>query len=111
VSYRYIEPRLLLNQTVSGTTVATSTVHDMRTLPRGAIEINYGSGLNATIAIYASVSGINYKDMGLNIDAIAGSAGMALVDLTAFGAAYYKAVITPTSGSAAVTVYGCAKGA
>src|SRR5437867_4142171 len=112
MSYRHIEPRELLpSQTISGTTAVKSGVHDMRTMVRGALQFHYGAGLNAHIAVYAScappVNGgppadASFFDLALGLPDIAGSAGDWGVDLTSFGYPWYKAVVTPTSGSGTV---------
>jgi len=111
MSYRNIEPiQIIPTQTISGTTPVVSAILNMRTLTRGAVEIAYGAGLTATFSVQGSVSGQNFQDIGVQIAPAAGSAGLALIDLSAFGAAYYQVVITPSSGSGVVTVWGCAKG-
>lgn len=111
MSNRHIEPtQILTTRTVSGVTPVRSNPLDMRTISRGAIHIIYGSGLTATFAIEGSVDGTTYRDIGVSIAAAAGTAGDALIDLSQFGFAYFKALITPSSGSGTVTVWANGKG-
>lgn len=106
----HIEPRILMNQTVSGTTVATSQYLDSRLQIAGGFYISYGTGLSAAFSLQYSVDGMNYADSGVIIPAATGSAGSAMLNIFGIGINYIRIVVTPTSGSATVTVTGSLKG-
>ena len=119
MSYRHIEPRIILpQQTISGVTAVNSQIHDMRTMNRGALQFQWGSGLTATIAVFASCAPAQYNappaasnffDLLLGLPAIAGSAGQWGVDLTAYGYPWYMGVVTPSSGSGTMLIWANAK--
>lgn len=111
-SYRHIEPRIVFaKQTLtSGGGQVFSTVHDMRTMTRGAVQFTQGAGLTSALAVFASVDGVNFFDLALGIPNLVG-AGNWGVDLSSFGYPYYKAAITPTAGSGTMVVWANAKGA
>ena len=106
-SYRFIERvrnPLIQNQTIS---VKTQTPAIQTTsMGSAAFQFNYGAGLNATFQILGSLDGINFVDLNAVIAPATGSAGSSLgnVDIGALG--YVLAQITPSSGSALMTVMG-----
>lgn len=110
-SYRHIEPCLLLNQTVGSGSIIDSKALDLRTLIACGLQLKYDDGLTATFQVMGSVDGLNFDDMGYLIPAASGIAGSAIINIYGIGVNYIKLRVNRTSGSAAVTVKGSAKGA
>lgn len=84
----------------------------MRTISRGAIEIDYSSGFVADFFLQASVSGQagTYENLNVALASANNSAGTSSIDLSVFGYAWFQIVAVVTSGSGTLTVWANAKG-
>lgn len=107
-----INPTTLLYQVVSDSTPVNSNPLNAQTMHLGAIYIQWGSGLNASFSLQASVDGTNYADYDVNgiiIPSTTGSAGSTILNITDIGVNYFRVQIIPTSGSANVLIIGSLK--
>lgn len=106
----YKEPVTLLSQVVSGVIAVQSLALDMRRLQDAAFQVNCAAGLNATFQVLGSLDGVNYVDMQQVISPLTAGASNFIVNLPSVAVAFLKFQITPSSGSAAIAVWGAAKG-
>ena len=105
-SYRFIEriSEPMLSATVSTLTQTIPLI--LTSMASVSFQFNYGAGLNATFQILGSLDGVNYSDMNAVIPPATGSAGSSIGNVDTGAIKYALAQITPTSGSAIVTVLG-----
>lgn len=107
-----INPTLLFNAIVSGSTIVNSDPLNSQTMHLGGMSIKWGNGLNAIFNLQASLDGIDYGDYDVNgiiIPASTGTAGFSIINIPDIGLNFFRIQIIPTSGSALVTVKGSMK--
>lgn len=105
----FIQAKQLLNATVSGTTVATSTFLDVRTMHMLAAYIAWTGTLNATFSLQASPDGTTFFDTGTFIKPATGSPDNFAVGVPDMCFNFFRVQVTPTSGSGNVTITASAK--
>ncbi len=105
-SYRYLERITdpVLNEVVGGTTVASGEAITMTNMGSVCFQFNYGAGLNATFQILGSLDGVNFEDLNAVISPATGAAGTSIGNSDCGAFKYVKPQVTPTSGSATVTI-------
>ena len=106
-SYRFIEriqSPLIQNQVISA---LTQTV-PLTTSSMSAVtfQFNYAAGINATFQILGSLDGVNFVDLNAVINPATGLAGSSIGNVDIGAILYVRAQITPSSGSAIITVLG-----
>lgn len=104
----FIGPTQALSTTISGTTIVQTPIFDIRRLPLACFQAIYVGNLNATFQILGSTDGINFDDTGEFIKPATGSNGNSIKSVSV-GFPYIMFQITPSSGSATVTVNFTAK--
>lgn len=113
MSNRHIEPTKILPDTaVAAGNTYTSAVLDMRTISRGAVEIDYSAGFTSSFFLQASVSkgATTFVNLTVNLPAAANIAGTSSLDLSIFGFPYYRIQAQVTAGAGTLTIWASAKG-
>ena len=106
-SYRFNER--IDKPLLSAAAISTLTQCQAMTLTSASsvcFQFNYGAGLTATFQIMLSLDGVNWADSLAVIAPASGSAGSSLGNCDTGAAKYAMAQITPSAGSAVMTVLG-----
>lgn len=105
-SYREIEriSNPVLNQTVTGLAPIVSDFINCTSMASVCFQIKYGATLNATFQILGSLDGVIYSDLNAVIAPATGSAGSTMGNIDCGAVKYVLLQISPTSGSATVTI-------
>lgn len=96
----------LMNQTISGTSPVNSSMLTMTSIGSVSFVIIYGSGLNASFQVLASLDGINFVSMNQSIQSATGSSGSSGVSCDMGAFKYALVQVSPSSGSSNVLIQG-----
>jgi hypothetical protein len=95
-----------INKVISGTTVVTSAPIKLSSMGMATFQFNYASGLTATFQILGSLDGTTFADMLAVIQPTNGAAGTSIGSVDTGAIKWIMAQVTPTAGSALVSVLG-----
>lgn len=103
---KFVERSLnpVFSAVVSGTSPVQSAPLQITNMGSASFQFKYGATLNATFQILGSLDGVDYFDMNAAITSATGSAGVSGGSVDCGAIKYVLAQISPSSGSATVTI-------